>query len=41
MKKNGKPFIKKFIIKKLFGEFNVNIPFDSEVNIFIGEMLCL
>lgn len=35
--KKEKPFIRRFVIKKLFGEFNVDIPFNSAINIFIGE----
>lgn len=34
---NNKLFLKRFKIKKLFGTYNVDIPFDSNINIFIGE----
>ena len=30
-------FLKRFEIKELFGIYNVDIPFDSNVNIFVGE----
>lgn len=32
-----KLFLKEFKIKRLFGLYNVNIPFDSNINIFVGE----
>ncbi len=34
---NSKPFIKRFQIKELFGIYNVDIPFDNNINIFVGE----
>lgn len=34
---NKKLFIKNFKINKLFKMYNVNIPFDSNINIFVGE----
>lgn len=32
-----KVFLKRFEIKELFGIYNVDIPFESNVNIFVGE----
>ena len=32
-----KLFIKRFEIKELFGVYNVNIPFNENINIFVGE----
>lgn len=32
-----KPFIKRFQIEELFGIYNVDIPFDDDINIFVGE----
>lgn len=29
--------IKNFIINGLFNEYNVNLPLDQEVNVFLGE----
>ena len=35
--KKDKMFLKKFKIYKLFGTYNVDIDFKSNVNIFVGE----
>lgn len=32
-----KLFLKRFIINRLFGLYNIDIPFDSNINIFVGE----
>ena len=36
-KMKEKVFLKRFEIKELFGIYNVDIPFESNVNIFVGE----
>jgi len=36
-KMKEKLFLKRFKINGLFGLYNVNIPFDSNINIFVGE----
>ena len=35
--KQEKPFIKRFQIEELFGIYNVDIPFEDDINIFVGE----
>ena len=36
--KNKEPlFIKEFKIEKMFGIYNVDIPFTNNINIFVGE----
>ena len=34
---NSEVLIKRFQIKELFGIYNVDIPFENHVNIFVGE----
>ncbi len=33
----NKLFLKRFVIKKLFGIYDVDIPFESNINIYVGE----
>ena len=35
--KRKKSFIKSFKMEELFGIYNVDIPFEDDINIFVGE----